>query len=143
MNVARYSRIGLLLILFGFAGILLSQDPADAPATLEDQIKQGLQETFGTVAIMDVTRTNQQELRVKTGLAVISDEAYRRVLLEVCAILVTKEEADYQGIRILNGIEKQGFVFKAPGECGNLIGKDDKEGKQLIFANTEFCQGSC
>jgi len=142
MSGVKYSVLVFILILCALIGVLVSQDQAAAPPTLEDEFKEELRVTFGAVAIMEVTKDNQ-ELRIKTGLPVISDEAYQLLLKEVCAILVSKTDPPYEAFRFVNGIEKQGYLYKAPAECDNVILQPDKEAKKLIFSQTEFCRGRC
>ncbi len=142
MSGVKYKILILFLISTVLIGVLVSQDPAAPPPTLEDQFRDELRETFGAIAIMEVSKNNQ-ELRIKTGLPVIGDEAYVLLVMEVCAILVTKPATTYEEIRFVNGIEKQGYVYKAPAECESVIAEPDKEAKKLIFAQTEFCRGRC
>jgi hypothetical protein len=131
-------RLGLagggLLLVFGVVGLLVSRSPRTGDA----RVSQAVSVAVGASNGVDSVEVEGEALILRSGREKVESGMYLGLLKTACRALEGMEPASgLREIRITNHSGEEGWIYRAPEKCGEILSKPAALTALSIAAHTQ------
>ena len=106
--------------------------PAPSQPPLADKVKTALSPSFR----VNMTRVEDQSLQVAVDERRIDEDTFVKLVIATCAS-VGAEARQLKEMVFANRFAMQGYSFKAPAKCADILKIPADQQKTAVFADTE------
>jgi hypothetical protein len=125
---------GGLLLALGAVGLLVSRSPRPA----DDRVSQAVSKAVAASSGLDSVKVEGEALILRSGRAKVESGMYLGLLKTACGALQEMEPASgLREIRITNSSGEEGWIYRAPEKCGEILSKPAGLTALSIAANTQ------